>query len=364
MTDLHYWLALSTFLNPAAARRWLAYFENGHALFSASNTRLKEAGLTEKQIIFLNTINWKNIEKNARWIEQSDCHAILSTDPRYPKLLLEIHDAPLVLYIRGDVELLSKSQIAMVGSRNPSTTGRELAADFAECLAASGFIITSGLALGIDAASHRGALNAPGKTIAIMGTGLQYIYPSSHRKLADDILKSGALVSEFLPDSPPKALHFPLRNRVISGLSLGTLIVEAALKSGSLITARCAMEQNREVFAIPSSIHNPLARGCHALIRQGAKLVETADDILEELMPLLGTSKNLSHIIKDKEPPADQSMAIIWEQIGYELTATDVIIMRSGLTAGEVSSILLSLELEGYVRAVSGGYVRVMNKTI
>ena len=195
-------------------------------------------------------------------------------DARYPELLKQIADPPSILFVQGDVSLLAKWQIALVGSRNPSASGRDTAYEFSRYLAQDGITINSGLAMGIDAASHQGALAAGGKTIAVIGTGLDRVYPAKHRELAHEIASTGAIVSEFALGTSPRAENFPRRNRIISGLSLGTVVVEAAVKSGSLITARMAMEQGREVFAIPGSIHNPLARGCHQLIRQGAKLVE------------------------------------------------------------------------------------------
>jgi DNA processing protein len=204
-------------------------------------------------------------------------------DGRYPPLLREIPQAPPVLFVHGDPDCLRVPQLAMVGTRNPTPSGRETARQFAAHLAGAGMIITSGLALGIDAAAHQGALAGGGRTIAVMGTSLDRVYPAKHRDLARAIAERGALVSELPTGTPALAENFPRRNRLISGLALGVLVVEAALQSGSLITARLALDQGREVFAIPGSIHNPLAKGCHALIRQGAKLVETANDIVEEL---------------------------------------------------------------------------------
>ncbi len=223
-------------------------------------------------------------------LEGDNRHLITLHDARYPTLLREIDDAPPMLFIQGDPTILNLPQIAIVGSRNPSASGRQTATDFAHFLASAGLAITSGLADGIDGAAHQGALETKNSTLAVTGTGLDRVYPAKHRELAHRIAEQGALISELPPGTPPIPANFPRRNRIISGLSLGTLVVEAAQKSGSLITARLATEQGREVFAIPGSIHNPLARGCHALIRQGAKLVETAGDILEELAPLLGTA--------------------------------------------------------------------------
>ncbi len=357
MTNKHYWLALSRLPNvgPVMAHRWLAYFKDIQALFSASVDDLRACGLKATQIADFQNSNWPRIEKDLQWLEKNNSHVLIPSDPAYPALLRELPGAPLVLYVQGDIKILAKTQLAIVGSRHPSVTGMETAWQFAKELAANGLVITSGLALGIDGASHRGALQK-GKTIAVIGTGLDYTYPRSHHALAKEIVEQGgALVSEFPPESPPKAAHFPMRNRIISGLSLGVLVIEAALRSGSLITARTAVEQNREVFAVPGSIHNPLARGCHQLIRQGAKLVETAADILEEI------GVHMPQILKPSRQESidlDPLMQRVLAQIGYEATSLDTIILRSGLTTSEVSSMLLSLELEGYVRNVSGGYMR------
>jgi DNA processing protein len=358
-----FWLAALYFPNIGRVklRRYLEYFNDIKKIFSASIEELHLAGLTQKEIHSIKNPNWKSAEKDLRWCEKNNCHIITWCDERYPSLLREIYDAPMVLFVRGDPQLLSTSQMAMVGSRKPTATGYETAENFASELARSNFVVTSGMALGIDAASHKGALRS-GKTIAVLGAGLQHIYPPSHHKLADQIIESGALVSEFLPDEPPKASHFPLRNRIISGLSVGVLVVEAALKSGSLITARNAIEQGREVFAIPGSIHNPLSRGCHHLIRLGAKLVETADDIFEELGALVEVA--FSTKSKIESPQLNEKQQQLLNQIGYEITSLDAIIARSGLTTGEVSSILLSLELVGYVQIAPGGYVRAANKFV
>lgn len=247
----------------------------------------------------------------------------------------------------------------MVGSRNPSMSGSETAREFAYHLAASGLSITSGLAIGIDGASHAGALDANGITIAVTGTGLDRVYPASQHDLAHRIAEHGALVSEFPPQTPVRPGNFPRRNRIISGLCLGTLVVEAARQSGSLITARLATEQGREVFAIPGSIHNPLARGCHTLIRQGAKLVETANDVLEELAPLLRDLQpgpetcNKGHAVQQHE--LDQEYQLLLKCMGFDPAPIDLLIERSGLTAEVVSSMLILLELEGHVSSAPGG---------
>lgn len=357
--DLLYWLAATNLHNigPITFNHWITLFGNIKTLFSATLSDLTAAGLTTDQIHLLQNPDWHTAEKNLAWCEKNTCHLLSIADPHYPPLLREIAAAPLLLYVRGDMSLLHQPQLAIVGSRNPTLAGRELAHYFAYTLAKAGLHITSGLAYGIDAASHHGALSANGKTLAVFGTGLNQIYPASHRKLAETIANNGALISEFSPFTPPRAAHFPQRNRLISGLSLGVLVVEAAIQSGSLITARYANEQGREVFAIPGSIHNPLARGCHHLIRQGAKLVETTEDIVEELSTLQAVTAPIKTITQTKKHVTLAApLRALLAHIGYEITALDTIIVRSGLTASEVSSMLLSLELQGLIKTTLGGY--------
>lgn len=278
-------------------------------------------------------------------------------DERYPSLLKEIPDPPAVLFVYGEPGILNQPQLAMVGSRHHSPGGRDTPRDFARYLASAGLVITSGMALGIDAACHQGALDGGGQTIAVTGTGLDRIYPARHRDLAHEIAENGALVSEFPIGMPPLAGNFPRRNRIISGLSLGVLVVEAAIKSGSLITARLALEQGREVLAIPGSIHNPHSRGCNSLIRQGAKLVETAQDVLEELPGIQGSNLEISGYFKDsRQFELNESYKKVLESVGHESTAVDTVVERSGLTADAVCSMLLILELQGFVAASNGGY--------
>ncbi|HFD81242.1 MAG TPA: DNA-protecting protein DprA, partial [Gammaproteobacteria bacterium] len=285
-------------------------------------------------------------------------------DADYPPLLKATPDPPALLFLHGDADYLLQPQLAIVGSRNPSRDGAALAHEFAAHLARHGLTITSGLALGVDAAAHQGALDGGGATVAVAGTGLDRVYPARHRELAHRIAASGVLVSEYPPGTAPVAGNFPRRNRIISGLSMGTLVVEAALRSGSLITARAALEQGREVFAIPGSIHNPLARGCHALIREGAKLVETGEDVLEELAPLLRLSRTDDPGEASLEPagePADKPRRLSREYrqlldcMGYGPISVDQLVERSGLTPDQVCSMLLLLELEDYVVSGSGG---------
>lgn len=374
-TDIAYWLAATRLfgIGPRTVLRWLDYFGDIKKIFSASSAELESAGFTEKQLREIKNPNWRAVERDLAWCEKNNCYLVSLTDPRYPVLLRETPDPPLVLYVRGDASQLQEPQLAIVGSRHSTPAGQKTAEEFAHHLSKAGLVVTSGLASGIDGASHRGALLAGGKTVAVLGTGLGSIYPRSHERLAEEIVLNGALISEFPPDEAAKAQNFPRRNRIISGLSLGVLVVEAVQKSGSLITARFAVEQGREVFAIPGSIHNPLARGCHQLIRQGAKLVETAQDILEELGALnavVKTQKNNAGFSLSPPAPSsgvktsqlDEKYQKLIDKIGYETTSLDAIIIGSGLTTGEVSSILLSLELQGHVQSVSGGFVRIANK--
>jgi len=298
------------------------------------------------------------------WLSLPDAHLLTPADAAYPPLLREIASPPPQLFVRGNVEALSLPQLAIVGSRSATPSGVETARSFAAHLASLGFCITSGLAEGIDAAAHQGALAGQGLTIAVCGTGLDIVYPRHHAQLAENIVASGgALVSEFAPGTTVQRANFPRRNRLISGLSVGTLVVEASLRSGALITARHAMEQGREVFAIPGSIHNPVARGCHRLIRDGAKLVETAEDIVEELRGLLAGLRQsdagpageirAEHAGSAAEP--DAQYAQLLAAMGWDPVEADSLVTRSGLTIGEVSSMLLLLEMQGTVRALSGG---------
>lgn len=289
----------------------------------------------------------------------SDHHHIVEhDDERFPSLLRQIPNPPPLLYVDGDAELLQLPALAIVGSRNPTKGGERNAFEFARHLASIGFTIVSGLAQGIDTAAHRGALAAGGKTIAFLGHGIDRVYPASNLELAAEISSKGALVSEFPIGTHPAKELFPQRNRLISGLSLGTIVVEAARRSGSLITARLAAEQGREVFALPGSIHNPLARGCHQLIRQGAKLVETADDIVSELEPLIGSILQIATESTQKENSSqtlDSEYVELRKHIGYDPVTADELAANSGLTIDQVSSMLLILELHGEVEALSGG---------
>jgi DNA processing protein len=337
----------------------LQHFGSLRAIAAASAPALAEAQLPPNAIERLGNFDRTQLEIDLRWTTVAGNSFIPWGSPDYPTLLAQIHSAPIGLFVRGCVAALSQPQLAVVGARNPTSIGRETAAAFAEHLAGCGLAITSGLAAGIDAAAHHGALRGAGVTVAVCATGLDTVYPSDHRALADAICERGALVSEFPPNTKPLRFHFPRRNRLISGLSLGTLVVEAAVHSGSLITAKFAADQGREVFAIPGSIHNPLARGCHQLLRQGAKLVESVGDILAELGPLAALARDRRAAIRldggeNSSPLLDKDYKMLLDALGFEPTSVDQLVARTGFKAEEVASMLLILELDGRIEANPG----------
>ncbi|MGH8310020.1 MAG: DNA-processing protein DprA [Steroidobacteraceae bacterium] len=309
------------------------------------------------------------IDADLRWLEAAHATLVPFSSPQYPELLAQAGSAPAVLYVLGDPAALKEPQLAMVGSRNPTPAGRETARDFARHFARIGLAITSGLALGIDGASHEGALAGGGLTIAVCGHGLDIVYPHEHRELAARIREHGALVSEFPPGTQPLRPNFPQRNRIISWLSFGTLVVEAGIRSGSLNTARYALDQGREVFAIPGSIHNPVARGCHKLIREGAKLVEEAADVLSELkIPLLSQRpappRDAPSATSAASLAMDKDYEILLDAVGFEPVSIDAIVERTGLPSESIASMLLILELDGRVAPSSGGrYCRLPEQT-
>jgi len=305
---------------------------------------------------FLSSPDESAIESDIDWLEGSGARIVLYTDPEYPPLLRESAGAPAVLYVLGSVGALSAPQLAMVGSRSPTAAGRATAREFAAWFARAGLTVTSGLAFGIDAASHEGALAGGGLTIAVLGSGLDRIYPAEHAALAARIAHCGALVSEFPPRTAPQRSHFPRRNRIISGLSLGTLVVEAARQSGSLITARLAAEAGREVFAIPGSIHSPVSRGCHALIKSGAKLVEEAADVLTELKISVPKEQLTGPSAAAPEGGAlDNEYEMLLDALGFEPATIDTLVARTSLPSASVASMLLILELGGRVASLPGG---------
>ncbi len=357
MSNKHFLLALNRInqVGPRTVAKLLVRWPDLEELFKLSLQDLERAGLPVKLAKAISGFDLAQVEKDWRW-QEADNHFLLTwDDPEYPFLLKEIHDPPPVLYAIGDLACLQQPTMAIVGSRKPSITGSENAWHFAFELAKNQITVVSGLALGVDAQAHSGCLAAEGKTVAVMATGIDCIYPHRHKQLADKIGQNGLLLSEFCLHTSPIAGHFPRRNRIISGLSLATLVIEAAIKSGSLITARLALEQNRDVLAIPGSIHNPLARGCHHLLKQGAKLVTSCEDILSELqlgcMAVQGIETSVALASDDKN---------LVKCIGFEITTIDQIIERSGLNVEKVACDLADLELQGIVKAVPGGYMRCM----
>ena len=367
--ELEAWLRLK--LTPgvgdASARKLLAAFGLPPAIFAQPRAALAAVvGPALAERLLTEPEGWRELcEQTRRWLAGDVRRQLLTLgDPDYPAELLQIEDPPLLLHLEGDPAALRHPlRLAMVGSRNPTAQGADHARQFARALAEAGACIVSGLALGIDGAAHEGALEAGGCTVAVVGTGLDQIYPKKHQALAQRIAAQGALISEYLLGTPPLAANFPKRNRIISGLSQGVLVVEAALQSGSLITARQAAEQGREVFAIPGSIHSPQSRGCHALIRQGAKLVESAADILEELRDQLpsaatgqesepnGTADQQS-AAQGKDPLPDDALLRV---LGFEPCGLDALQARCGLDLPTLQARLLELEFDGWVARLPGG---------
>lgn len=356
MSNLSFYLALNRMerVGPRTVVKLQRHWPDLQQMFELSAIELEQAGIPVSLAQTIANFDLNLIQADLSWLEAADNHHILTWDsPEYPALLKEISDPPMILYAKGQLSCLQQTKLAVIGSRNPSITGSENARYFAKALAAQGITIVSGLALGIDAQAHMGCLDVQGQTIAVLGTGIDRIYPQRHVRLSEQITQNGLLISEFPLKSPPIAGHFPRRNRIISGLSLCTLVVESAIKSGSLITARMALEQNRDVLAIPGSIHNPMARGCHFLLQQGAKLVTSVADVLEELRIDLREQS----VIKDVFPLASENKNLV-KFIGFEMTTVDHIILRSGYTVEQVTSELAELELNGAVVSVPGGYMR------
>lgn len=370
-SNAHYWLALKFIPRLAIHKKLLLVQEIGlkKLFLSLTPSRLAALKFTEKQQSAILNPDWDKINQIMRDCNLCNCDIVCFDDEEYPARLKQIYDPPLVLFTQGNKTLLSEPQIAIVGSRGATPFGRENAFVFSGDLTEQGIVVTSGLAIGIDAQAHKGALYKQGNTIAVVATGLDRVYPSRHKKLAQDIINNnGLIVSEFIPGTVPKAGFFPKRNRIISGMSYGVLVVEATIQSGSLITARCALEQNREVFAIPSSINNPQGKGCHWLIKQGAKLVESYKDIIEDLhFPI----KTGLHLDKDHSYETNDSDTLdkknrqqglfndaLLDSVGYEVTPIDAIVLRSKLPIDVVLTQLTILELKGLVTAVPGGYLR------
>jgi len=347
-------LTLTPGLSAAALRGMLRHFGLPEAILSRPRSELA-AYASRAAMEALDSESVKaSVSCAMEWLRDPGHFAITLADDRYPRALLEITDPPAVLYIAGRPELLQSPSLAVVGSRNASAQGEANAANFARVFSEAGLTIVSGLALGIDAAAHRGGLRGPGSTIAVLGTGIDVVYPRRNAELAREIAANGALVSEFPLGTPPAAYNFPRRNRLISGLSRGCLVVEAALASGSLITAKAAADQGRDVFAIPGSIHSPLHKGCHALIKTGAKLVESAEDVLAELSGLQsGSSSSASRLPTSQSPELDDTGLLAY--MGHDPVDVDSLCSLAGLSAERVSRELLRLELDGRVTVLPGG---------
>ena len=372
--ELTAWLRLT--LTPGVgndtARKLLAAFGSAEAVFEQSEAALRQLG-SDKLVRAITTVPFKLpdlLQATVDWLAGGDDRAVAPIgSAHYPTALLNIEDPPLVLYMLGSQ--LNKTQaainnvalnLAIVGSRNPTPQGEANARQFAKAFAERGLCIVSGLALGVDGAAHDGALLGGEKlrgcaTIAVVGTGLDRVYPKKHLALAHRIAANGLIISEFPIGTPPLTANFPKRNRIISGLSVGTLVVEAALKSGSLITARLASEQGKDVFAIPGSIHSPQSRGCHYLIKQGAKLVETAQDVMEELkIPLSSVAPLLDD--SDEAPEGDSSFL---SALGFDIVSLDALQARTGLSTPALQTKLLELELDGFVTRLPGGLFQRMS---
>ena len=349
------WLRLTLIpgIGGQTQRKLLSVFGLPDAVFSAGSTALRAAAGEKVAGLLLDRSNDAEIASAIAWANGEHQHIVTLADAEYPQALLEIADPPTLLYVRGRLELLNQPTIAIVGTRNPTPQGLQNAQAFAATLAQAGFVVASGLALGVDAAAHRGALSVGAKTVAFIGTGIDRIYPARNRELAHEIGTDGAIVSEFPLGTPVLASNFPRRNRLISGISRAVLVVEAATESGSLITARLAAEQGRDVYAIPGSIHSPQSRGCHQLIKQGAKLVDSAQDILEEYQHIKPCDRPIAPPETRQEPTLPSEERIL-EQMGYESCCLDELLVRTGMTAEALSVILLQLELEGQVARLPG----------
>lgn len=339
------------------------HYEKLNAFFSKPKKEcplalLQKLNFSQKQQQTLLSLNLKANGDAIAWLNQAPMHHILYYgDKNYPTILYEMAKAPLVLFASGQLSLLDNEAIAIVGSRVPTPPGCDMAKTFARQLAEKKITVISGLARGIDGCAHLGAIDEIGKTIAVLGSGLNQIYPKQHQKLADDISQKGLLLSSYGPNEGPKAHHFPQRNHIICGLSLGVLVVEAALKSGSLITARAACQMGREVFAIPGSIYNPLTRGTHQLIKEGAKLTQALEDILEEFS--WQSQSNLGKKWLKPQKKLEKHLQNLVEFVGYEATAVDLLLAKSGLALDDLLSYLVELELSGHIKPMPGGYIRV-----
>ncbi len=364
-------------VGPKTFNRLLSHFGDAKTALSASQSTLMQLGVPDYAHAFFKQPDYAGAECDLNWALQANCQILTLDNPQYSRYLSQIAYPPPLLFVQGDVSVLNMPQIAIVGARNATQDGLRWAQYFAMELAKRGLTITSGLALGIDGAAHKGALQARGKTCGVLGCGIDVIYPKRHAYLFEALAQTGAIVSTYPTQFRPDARHFPQRNYIISGMSLATMVVEASLKSGSLITAQAALSQNRDVFAMPGPIHSPVSRGCHALIKQGAKCIETIDDILTELEPQLAgfnlpppktvvqdldhsesnlvlNSKVFENNPRNSQPLSDFELL---SYIGTQPISLEGVIARSGLTRQVVCAMMLDLELAGNIRKCAGGYV-------
>jgi len=355
MSDLRAWIALNFLhdIGPVITRRLLGKFKDPERVFSATINELKQVeGISEtraREIVSFN--HWKEVETEIQRAEKSGIRIMTLDDHDYPEALKKLPDAPPVLYIKGSVIDGDLNAIAIVGTRRPTNYGITVAEQMGYELASSGFTIVSGMARGIDTMAHKGALRACGRTIAVLGSGIDIPYPSANKSLKNAIASSGALISEFPLSTPPNKEHFPRRNRIISGLSLGVLVIEATLDSGSMITVRYALDQGKEVFAIPGNITSKRSAGTNRLIKQGAKLVESVQDIVEEISPQL-----VRHLDQQKKelPSMSEDEKIVYERLSDEPKHVDVLIRELKMSSSQLLSLLLKLELKGMVRQYGG----------
>ncbi len=348
---LRAWVSLGLIkgLGSDGARKLLAALGSPEAILAAAPATLKPYVRSNVISALQAGADPAALDATAQWLQDPQNHIVTLADADYPQALLNIPDPPILLYVKGRLDLLNQPALAVVGSRNATPQGRQNAEAFSQTLSDAGLCVVSGLAQGIDAAAHIGALRGRGSSIAVVGTGLDRVYPAAHRELAHQLAEQGAMISEFPLGTPPLPANFPRRNRIISGLALGCLVVEASLQSGSLITARLAMEQGREVFAIPGSIHAPQSKGCHTLIKQGAKLTEAAQDVLEELAAVFTSPAPAATV--DRPAATDDDFLA---QLGFDPVDLDTLSARSGLTISALSAILFALELEGRVQLLPG----------
>jgi DNA processing protein len=365
------WLILLQAAAGADHRSWLAALlatGSAAALVDKPTRELRTFGLSSAALQRLRRPDLELTARWRRWLMLSSRWIVPFGSPDYPKRLEQLPDAPLALWTYGEgTHLLRRPQLAIVGSRNPTGGGIGTAEAFAQYVSTRGVAVTSGLAMGIDAAAHRGAMRGGTGTIAVLGCGIDRIYPRCNETLAADIASGGLVVSEYPPGTPARAFRFPQRNRIIAGMTLGTLVVEATRRSGSLITAKFAADYGREVFAIPGSIHNPLSRGCHQLLRDGAKLVEDGNDVLIEFAPLIelkAPCESIGNTTIDALPADDPAYAKLANLLGFEPVSAADLMAGAGLTSAELSSMLLLLELEGHVEALPGGrYCRLSKRS-